>query len=91
MRQPDRNLAKRYLNWLNLDPEDENLLDLLTKDTSPLIGDETPVHRRGEGLLRDARGNVARVKVLLPQDKRRRRAIELAGNAATRAISEGVA
>ena len=84
-------LAGRCLQWLGLDPTDEELLDLIRKNTSPLIGDEVPAERRGEGLFRDARGNIARVKVLLPQHPARRAAIEAAGNAATRAAREGVA
>ena len=91
MRHVDPVLAGRCLQWLGLDPTDEELLDLIRKNTSPLIGDEVPAERRGEGLFRDARGNIARVKVLLPQHPARRAAIEAAGNAATRAAREGVA
>lgn len=91
MRHVDTGLARRCLEWIGLDPEDDDLVDLITKNTSPLVGDEVPAHRRGEGLLRDARGNIARVKVMLPRHAPRRAAIEAAGNAAARGIREQVA
>lgn len=91
MRHTDGALAARCLEWIGLDPTDTDLLDLIMKDTSPLLADEVPAHRRGEGLFRDARGNIARIKVLLPHEPERRAAIEAAGNAATRAAREGVA
>lgn len=85
MRHIDPTLAENCLDWVGLDPADEDLRDLITKDTSPLLGDGVPAHRRGEGLFRDARGSIARVKVLLPRYDPRREAIEAAGNAAARA------
>ena len=84
MRHVDPNLAKNCLEWIGLDANDDELVDLITKGTSPLIGDEVPAHRRGEGLLRDPTGGIARAKVLLPYSKPRRAAIEAAGNAAVR-------
>lgn len=66
MRHTDKALARRGLQWLGLDPDDEAMVDLVTKDLSPKIGDEVPVWRRGEGLMRDAAGNIGRVKVLGP-------------------------
>lgn len=66
MRHTDKRLAQRGLEWLGLDAEDDRLIDLITKDTSPKLGDEVPLWRRGEALMRDAAGNIGRVKVLGP-------------------------
>lgn len=66
MRQRDRDLAQSSLAWLGLDPTDPALLDLVTKETSPLGPDGVPEHRRGEAFMRDFTGNIGRVKVLAP-------------------------
>lgn len=66
MRHRDRHLAVRGLEFLDLNPTDD-LVDLVTKDTSPLIsGQGVPRHRRGEMLMRDAYGRVGRGKILAP-------------------------
>lgn len=87
MRQRDKTLAQRGLEWLDLDPNNEDLLKLVREDTSPLgaDGETVPVHRRGEGLFRDLNGNIGRIKVLLPARADRRDAIVKGGNAAQRA------
>lgn len=86
MRQRDKTLAQRGLEWLDLDPADESLVKLIREDTAPLGSDgkTVPVHRRGEGLLRDLNGNLGRIKVLLPARADRRDAITKGGNAAQR-------
>lgn len=66
MRHRDKTLAKRGLRWLDLDPEDESLVSLITEHTSPVGADGVPDMRRGEALMRDALGNVARVKIMPP-------------------------
>lgn len=66
MRHTDKTLAQNGLRWLDLDPDDEALIELITKDTSPVVGEEVPVHRRGECLIRDSAGDVGRVKILTP-------------------------
>lgn len=66
MRHRDVTLAKRGLAWLDLDPEDQDLVDELTGDTSPITGGGVPAHRRGEAFMRDAVGNIGRLKVLVP-------------------------
>lgn len=71
MRHRDKTLAKRGLKWLDLDPEDDSLVSLITEHTSPVSADGVPDHRRGEALMRDALGNVARIKVLPPARKER--------------------
>lgn len=64
MRHTDKTLARNGLRWLDLDPEDESLVELVTKDTSPELGSGVPEFRRGECLFRDSAGNVGRVKIL---------------------------
>lgn len=86
MRHRDKTLAKRGLAWLDLDPEDESLVEMVRHDTSPLgpDGREVPVHRRGEATMRDMSGNVGRVKVLLPARDVRADAITAGGSATVR-------
>jgi hypothetical protein len=60
---------------LGLDPADEDLLRLLTEDTSPVGPDGVAEHRRGEAFLRDSSGSVGRVKVLAPAVAGRNRAV----------------
>lgn len=86
MRHRDKTLAKRGLAWLDLDAEDEQLIEMVRNDTSPLGADgkEVPVHRRGEATMRDMSGNVGRVKVLLPARPDRAAAIAAAGSAEAR-------
>jgi hypothetical protein len=78
MRHTDKRLAERGLEWLGLDP-DEALVELVTKDLSPKIGDQVPVHRRGEGVMRDAAGNIGRIKVLGPANAERNQAARTGG------------
>lgn len=71
MRHRDRTLAKKSLQWIDLDPDDEDLVKELTENTSPvtLLEDGTEgvdPARRGEGILRDARGRIGQVQILPP-------------------------
>lgn len=85
MRHRDKTLAKRGLAWLDLDPEDESLVEMVRHDTSPLAdAGMVPVHRRGEATMRDMSGNIGRVKILLPARAGRADAITAGGSAATR-------
>ena len=86
MRHRDKTLAQRGLAWLDLDPDDESLVEMVRHDTSPLApgGNKVPMHRRGEATMRDMSGNVGRVKVLLPARAERAAAITAGGSAATR-------
>lgn len=86
MRHRDKTLAKRGLAWLDLDPDDESLVELVRHDTAPLgpDGREVPLHRRGEATMRDMSGNVGRVKVLLPARPDRSAAITAGGTASAR-------
>ena len=92
MRHRDKTLAQRGLRWLDLDPDDEALVEMVRHDTSPLgpDGKEVPVHRRGEATMRDISGNVGRVKVLLPARPERAAAITEGGSASTRAARGAV-
>lgn len=86
MRHRDKTLAQRGLAWLDLDPEDESLVEMVRHDTSPLApgGNAVLAHRRGEATMRDMSGNVGRVKILLPSRAERARAITTGGSAAAR-------
>ncbi len=88
MRHRDKTLAKRGLAWLDLDPSDESLVEMVRHDTSPLAGDgkAVPSHRRGEATMRDMSGNVGRVKVLLPAREERSAAITAGGTASARKV-----
>lgn len=68
MRQTDLELARRSLQWLNLDADDRSLLKELMEQTSPATGRDNFVspERRGEGYMMDAQGRVGRIKVLMP-------------------------
>ncbi|PSL01370.1 AAA domain-containing protein [Haloactinopolyspora alba] len=66
MRHRDKTLARRGLSWLDLDPDDESLIELVSEHTSPVGADGVAEMRRGEALMRDALGNVARVKIMPP-------------------------
>ena len=79
MRHKDKTLAQNGLRWLDLDHTDPSLIDLVTKDTSPELGGEVPVHRRGECLIRDASGAVGRGRILPPALKSRDQAARTGG------------
>ena len=91
MRHRNKTLAKRGLAWLDLDPEDESLVEMVCTDTSPLSpdGKGVPAYRRGEATMRDMAGNVGRVKVLLPARPDRVAAITAGGSAASRDTAAG--
>lgn len=63
-------LAARCLEFLDLDPADEEMLRVITENLSPLNVSETErVLRAGEGLYRDLRKRIAGIKVLIPADE----------------------
>lgn len=69
-RHRGRALAARCLEFLDLDPADEEMLKVITENLSPLNVSETErVLRAGEGLYRDLRKRVAGIKVLIPADE----------------------
>lgn len=66
MRHRDKTLAKRGLAWLDLDPDDEELIDTIVNDTSPVGPRGVEESRRGECFIRDSSGRIGRMKVLAP-------------------------
>ena len=72
MRQTDENLARKCLRWLGAG-DDPVLLKELMEQTSPATGMDGYVDpaRRGEGYMRDAMGNLGRIKALAPSTKKR--------------------
>lgn len=74
MRHRDESLAARGLAWLGLaktsDSVDQELLDLVTKDLSPIPPekDQPDPERLGEGIMRDFRNRFGLIKVLAPAD-----------------------
>jgi hypothetical protein len=78
MRQRDRNLARRALHWFSDGLEnDEAMLDLVTKNLSPLDPStgKVPPHRRGEGLMLDVAGRMGIFQKTLPENPARRAAV----------------
>lgn len=78
-RHRDKTLATRGLRYLGLSEEDPTFataLDDLMTDTSPLLSqDGVPADRRGECWMRDAMGNLGKVKILPPAQASRRSAV----------------
>lgn len=66
LRHRDTALAAKGLAFLNLDPDDDQLLDLVTTDLSPI---KDPA-RKGEGLFLDTRRRVGRIKIVIPPVER---------------------
>lgn len=77
MRHTNEALARRSLAWLGIDPDvNGHIVRDLTKNTSPKGRDNKVIAgREGEGYLRDARGNIGRIKVLGPSSPERRAAM----------------
>ncbi|MFL0176427.1 ATP-binding protein [Mycobacterium sp. SMC-13] len=77
MRHRDENLARRSLAWLGIDPDrNPHIVRDLTKNTSPKGPDGKVIRgREGEGYMRDARGDIGRIKVLGPSSAVRREAM----------------
>ncbi len=69
-RHTDRELARRGLAFLDLDPDDEDLLARVTSGLSPLnLPDDQAAARAGECLHRDLEGRIGAMKVLIPLDE----------------------
>ncbi|MCO7219525.1 ATP-binding protein [Klenkia sp. PcliD-1-E] len=75
MRHRDKTLAKRGLAWLDLDPDDDELVAMLVEETSPVGPQGVPEARRGEAFMRDSSGNAGRIKVLPPSLPARNKAV----------------
>jgi hypothetical protein len=69
-RQTNEVLARRGLAFLGLDPDDEGLVELVTKGLSPLHeSDQEQAARAGECLARDLFGRIGEVRVVIPLDE----------------------
>ena len=74
-RARDAAMARRNLEWLG-DMGQEQWVELVTSGLSPMGSDDkVPVERRGEALMRDAHGNIAKIKVLPPLSPERAKAV----------------
>ncbi|MFF3277206.1 ATP-binding protein [Streptomyces chrestomyceticus] len=83
-RQTDVTLAKRALAFLDLDPEDADLIETVTSGLSPLnLPDEEKAQRAGECLHRDLYGRIAGMQVVIPADPQAAAAIHSDPVAAT--------
>ncbi|MEJ8653677.1 ATP-binding protein [Streptomyces sp. MS1.AVA.3] len=68
-RQTDVALARRGLAFLDLDPADEDLVELVTTGLSPMdVADEVRAQRAGECLHRDLYGRLGGMQVVIPAD-----------------------
>lgn len=66
MRQPDRDLAAKGLEWFGHDPKDEEMLELV-QGFSPMGADNKVLPgREGEGLMQDMAGNIGEIQVTPP-------------------------
>ncbi|MFI1258944.1 ATP-binding protein [Streptomyces netropsis] len=75
-RHRGKTLARRCLEFLDLDPNDTEMLKLITENLSPInLSDSERILRAGECLYRDLRKRIAGMKVLIPADERAAEAI----------------
>ncbi|MFI5753131.1 ATP-binding protein [Streptomyces sp. NPDC051644] len=72
-RHTDTNLARRALRFLGCNPDDEDLLTLVTtglSPNSPDLSDEERAARAGECLHRDLTSRIGAMQVTLPADEK---------------------
>ncbi len=75
-RHTSKNLARRGLTFLDLDPNDSDLVELVTTQLSPLDeSDAAQAQRAGECLVRDLFGRVGGMRVKIPLDPQAAEAI----------------
>lgn len=75
-RQTDQTLARRGLAFLDLDPADTALVELVVSGLSPLHESEREqAARAGECVARDLFGRIGQMRVLIPLDPDAQRAI----------------
>lgn len=78
MRQTDETLAPHALNWMaNGLGEDPAMVRMVTRELSPIDPSTgtVPLHRRGEGIMRDAAGRMGKFRKTLPERPDRRAAV----------------
>ncbi|MEV8038509.1 ATP-binding protein [Streptomyces sp. NPDC086182] len=69
-RHTDQELARRGLRFLGCDPNDEDLLNLVTTGLSPInVSDDEKASRAGECLHRDLNGRISGMQILIPADE----------------------
>lgn len=73
-RNRDEQLARNNLKWFASMDTDE-WVDTVTKHLSPQGAEGVPMERRGECLFRDARNRIATIKVQVPREARRAKAV----------------
>lgn len=73
-RSRDEGMARRNLKWLDSMDQDE-WVEMVMEDMSPMGVDGVPLERRGEALMRDARGRVGKIQARLPRSPVRREAV----------------
>lgn len=75
-RTRDDALARENLTYLDPSYATPEYVEVVTKDLSPLGSDgKVALERRGEALYRDPFNRVGKVKILIPQDPRRAKAV----------------
>lgn len=76
MRQTDKELARRAVEWLTGEPADAGMVKIVTEELSPLGQDgKVAPERRGEGLMNDQRGRIGKFRKTLPERPDRREAV----------------
>lgn len=73
-RSRDEGMARRNLAWLDGMDQDE-WVEMVTHHLSPMGADGVPMERRGEALMRDARGRIGKIQARLPRSETRRHAV----------------
>ena len=73
-RSRDEGMARRNLKWLGSMDQDE-WVEMVMEDMSPMGVDGVPLERRGEALMRDARGRIGKIQARLPRSEARRKAV----------------
>lgn len=79
-RTRDKSMAVKNLKWLDETYATDTYVDMLTKDTAPLIASaegslEVPMYRRGEAFYRDPLNRIGKIKVERPQNPDRQKAV----------------
>lgn len=73
-RHRDENAAAKNLRWFAHYDRPE-WIEEVTRNLSPVLGEDVPVDRRGEGFYRDARNRIGKIQVRLPNHPARRAAV----------------
>ncbi|MFG2437876.1 ATP-binding protein [Streptomyces sp. NPDC048508] len=69
-RHTDQELARRGLRFLGCDPNDDDLLNLVTTGLSPInVSEDEKAARAGECLHRDLNGRIGGMQILIPADE----------------------